>query len=181
MGNAQGGIGLGGLTVAPGEQHEGVFCPNLWMVACRPFSDKCDTFTDNTLLFQPDTRILSNSYEYKYDREKEDYRVEETLVHNLTEIDTVAAAGLCSSPNRDPFPRHTTVLVYVHGFRQTYEKVRNSVGAAGERCGRCFAPWTTFATDRRTCSISSGFYGHATPSTSRTAKRARKPRAPQSA
>eukprot|EP00656_Telonema_subtile_P051245 TRINITY_DN6848_c0_g1_i4.p1 TRINITY_DN6848_c0_g1~~TRINITY_DN6848_c0_g1_i4.p1 ORF type:complete len:390 (-),score=78.24 TRINITY_DN6848_c0_g1_i4:261-1430(-) len=112
-------------TAAEGEdQYQGKFIDNLWMVGCRPFDNECTTFTDNTFLFQPDTRFLSNSFEYKHDRDSA-YCVEKTVTANMVNVDTVTNS--VSKRANEPFPSNSTVLVYVHGFRQTYEKVYRTI------------------------------------------------------
>ena len=117
------------------DQQCATFSDNVWMISCRPFSAACDTFSPTTFLFQPDTRILSNSYEYSYDRELEGYCVEQTvprLIHvivlkmvrqvtqNMCDVDNVCQTSFGAQGS---FPCNSTVLLYVHGFRQTYEKV----------------------------------------------------------
>eukprot|EP00658_Telonema_sp_P-2_P047511 TRINITY_DN36148_c0_g1_i1.p1 TRINITY_DN36148_c0_g1~~TRINITY_DN36148_c0_g1_i1.p1 ORF type:complete len:398 (+),score=92.42 TRINITY_DN36148_c0_g1_i1:17-1210(+) len=122
MGNQQGADAPRSTNQgAPPEEGQGSFTENLWMVSCRPFDDTCSVFSENTILFQPDTRLLSNSYEYGYDRENQSHVVQDTITANLLDLDN--QSGSVSARAREPFPSNSTVLVYVHGFRQTYEKV----------------------------------------------------------
>jgi len=106
------------------DQQCATFSDNVWMISCRPFSAACDTFSPTTFLFQPDTRILSNSYEYSYDRELEGYCVEQTVTQNMCDVDNVCQTSFGAQGS---FPCNSTVLLYVHGFRQTYEKVYRTV------------------------------------------------------
>jgi len=126
MGNAPGSPKQSDMSTrnSDADQQRAIFCDNVWMISCRPMLAPCDNFSPETSLFQPDTRILSNSYEYSYDRELDGYRVEHTVTQNMSDIGE-GSQNLYGG--QDSFPRNSTVLLYVHGFRQTYEKVYRTV------------------------------------------------------
>ena len=85
------------------DQQCATFSDNVWMISCRPFSAACDTFSPTTFLFQPDTRILSNSYEYSYDRELEGYCVEQTVGAVLRAPDP---CRYCPEDGATGYPEH---------------------------------------------------------------------------